>query len=67
MNINKLKSKRVEKGFTQECMARAIGITTKTYNLKENSQAIFNLIELKRIVNVLKLNPKEIYDIFLEN
>lgn len=67
MNTNKLKSKRVEQGLTQESMGKNIGMTTKTYNLKENGQSLFNLDELKKIVCILKLKPNEVYEIFLKN
>ena len=66
MNINKLKSKRVEKGFTQEYIAREIGMTTKTYNLKENGQSVFNIHEVKKIVSILNIEPNEAYEIFLK-
>jgi len=49
----KLIGKRNEKGITQEKMAGLLGISKGNYNLKENGKLDFNLVEVKKILNIL--------------
>lgn len=67
MNINKLKSKRVEKGLNQNTMANNLDITVKTYSLKENAKADFTRWEICRISNILQLNLSDVNEIFFNN
>lgn len=57
----KLKGARVEKGLTQEDMAKRIGISTYSYLMKENGKRDFTLSEMKKICNIL---DKELSEIF---
>lgn len=61
----KLVGKRNEKGITQEQMAEMIGISKNNYNLKENGKLDFNLVEVKKILEVLESNYNNIF--FEEN
>ena len=62
-----LKSKRILFNLTQEEIAKELGITVKSYNLKENSKREFTLYEPKKIIDLLKLNLKEVNDIFFNS
>ena len=57
----KLKGARVEKGLTQEDMAKRIGISTYSYLMKENGKRDFTLTEMKKICEIL---GKELSEIF---
>ena len=58
---SKLKGARVEKGLTQEDMAKRIGISTYSYLMKENGKRDFTLTEMKKICEIL---GKELSEIF---
>ncbi len=66
MKENLLKSKRTLNGFTQESMAKNIGISTKTYNRKELKMSDFTIGEVINISKLLKLSPKDINLIFFD-
>lgn len=57
----RLKAKRVEKGLTQEDVAKAIGMATATYNHKENGLALFNINEITKILNLLECKFEDIF------
>ena len=61
----KLIGKRNEKGITQEKMAEMLGISKNNYNLKENGKLDFNLVEVKKILDILNDNYDTIF--FEEN
>lgn len=57
----KLIGKRKEKGITQEKMAELIGISKNNYNLKENGKLDFNLVEVRKILNILNSDYNDIF------
>lgn len=57
----KLIGKRNEKGFTQEKMANLLGISKNNYNLKENGKLDFNLMEVKKILEILNSSYEDIF------
>lgn len=59
----KLIGKRNEMGYTQEKMAKELGISKNNYHLKEKGKLDFNLLEVRKI---LKLLNCEYNDIFLD-
>ena len=61
----KLIGKRNEKGITQEEMGKLLGISKNNYNLKENGKLDFNLSEVKKILDILKVDYNDIF--FEEN
>jgi len=67
MKENLLKSKRTLNGFTQEGIAKKIGISTKTYNRKELKMSEFTIGEVINISKLLKLSPKDINLIFFDD
>ncbi|RDY26711.1 XRE family transcriptional regulator [Romboutsia weinsteinii] len=60
-----LKAKRVSNNLTQKEMADRIGISCKAYNFKENGKTQFDLKEILKIVGFLKLDYKDVNEIFL--
>jgi DNA-binding XRE family transcriptional regulator len=67
MNTRKLKSVRVEKNHTQKSLARAVGMSEKTYNRKELGIIDFTRSEMLNISNILGLNIEMVNEIFFEN
>lgn len=66
MDIQKLKGARVSKGYTQEHIARKLGVSTKTYNRKELGLIEFNRREILKLMEILELDHKDIAEIFLQ-
>lgn len=65
VNINKLKGKIIEKQMTQEILASEIGINKSTlYRKFKSGGDSFEIWEVHKIVETLKLNDQEIKDIF---
>lgn len=67
MNTYRLKSARASMGYTQVEMARKLSITQKTYNRKELGIVDFNLREVVKIIDILKLDVDNVYDIFFND
>ncbi|MDI3478546.1 MAG: hypothetical protein PWQ59_2071 [Thermoanaerobacterium sp.] len=67
MNLLKLRGMRITKGYTQEKLAKMIGISAKTYNRKELGVIDFNLQEITTIVDLFGLNLDEVNEIFFDN
>jgi DNA-binding XRE family transcriptional regulator len=65
--MNKLKGARVAKGYTQELIAKKIGITTKTYCRKEQGHVSFTPEEIIKISNLLELTIEQVNEIFFDN
>ena len=57
----KLIGKRNEMGYTQERMAKELGISKNNYYLKENGKLDFNLSEVKKILKILNASYEEIF------
>lgn len=66
MNGEKLRDKRKAKGFSQQDVAKAIGMAAKNYSLKENSKVEFRRDEIEAIKNLLKLTDKDVIEIFFK-
>lgn len=63
MNINKLKVLFVEKGYTQQDIARELGITLNTLRRRMKDE-IFNTDEINKLIEILDI--KEPMEIFLQ-
>lgn len=62
MQVNKLKAKMTESGYTQKELAENMGITVQTLNSKLNGRTIFSLDEVISITKILNIeNPIEIF------
>lgn len=57
----KLKGKRVEKGLTQEAMARLLNMEKATYVRKENGNSQFKLDEVQRLLIILNCKFEDIF------
>ncbi|MCT4597837.1 MAG: helix-turn-helix domain-containing protein [Vallitalea sp.] len=64
MDTYKLKSARASMGYTQVEMAKKLFITQKTYNRKELGKVDFSLKEVTGIIDILKLDVENVYEIF---
>lgn len=64
MNINKLKGLFVEKGYTQQDIARELGITPNTLRRRMREE-IFNTDEINKLIEILDI--KEPMEIFFAN
>ena len=60
MNL-KLRAKRVEKGFTQEELAKAIGVCTATYNRYEIGRTEMTATVINKLLNVLNCKYEDIF------
>jgi DNA-binding XRE family transcriptional regulator len=60
MNV-KLKGKRVEKGYTQQELAKLIGMNTCSYNHKENGSIDFTLSEIQDLMYYLDCDFDDIF------
>ena len=58
----KLKEYRINKGYTQEDMARILGITQQSYSNKEAGKRGFNTKELLILQKILGVNISDIYE-----
>ena len=64
-NINKLKSKIIEKGFTITSLAEKLDISKTTLSQKINGKIKFSADDIKDIDNILEFSSDEIREIFL--
>ena len=61
IKINKLKARFVEKGYTQQEIAKELGITDVTLSRKLN-RGVFNSDEIYKMIVLLDIeNPTEIF------
>lgn len=61
MDVPALRAEIVRKGYTQEQIAKMIGITPKTFYLKMK-KGEFKTLEAERMINILGIkNPVEIF------
>ena len=62
MNANMLRGKMAEKGYTQEKLAEAVGISTNSMSRKLLGERQFRLGEVVKICEVLEINdPRDIF------
>lgn len=59
-DYSKLLGRIKEFGYTQETLAKEIGITESSMSLKLNNKAYFKQIEIRRICKVLSIADSEI-------
>lgn len=57
----KLRGKRVEAGYTQEELAKLIGVSIATYRLKECGDREFTMSEINSILKLLGCNYEDIF------
>ena len=59
-DYSKLLGKIKERGYTQETLAAAIGMTEATLSMKLNNKAFFKQREIKAICDVLGIPDEEV-------
>lgn len=59
-NHSKLLGRIREYGFTQESLAKTMGINESTLNVKLNGKGFFNTKEIDRMAELLKIPDNEI-------
>ncbi len=64
MNINLLKSKIIENGFTQKSLSSAMGISVNTLNKKILLQSSFTVGDVRKLKEILKLSIEDVNNIF---
>lgn len=68
VNIQRLKGKIVEKGFTQKDLAKFIGIDRSTFYRKiKNKGQKFNIDEVGKIISTLNIDKEDAIDIFFND
>ncbi len=67
MQINKLKAKMVELGYTQEDIAKQIGLSNSSLNLRMTERVDFKLPEIVDLQKVLNLTNDDVIAIFFED
>ena len=64
MNVNKLRGKFVEHGYTISTMAKELGISHTAMSNKINGKSQFTQGEMSTMASKLKMSKQEITDIF---
>lgn len=59
-NYSRLLGKIKECGYTQESLAKAIGVNKATLNVKLNNKGLFNVKEIDAICQLLDVSKSEI-------
>ncbi len=57
----KLRAKRVEKDFTQEQLAKALGVSTATYNRYEIGRTEMTQSTINRLLTILECKYEDIF------
>lgn len=57
----KLRGKRVAKGYTQEELAKKLGISIFGYNCKETGKTEFKMSEINILLELLECTYEEIF------
>lgn len=63
-NTKKLRALMVEKGYTQEQLAKLLGITETTLNYKINNKREFKASEIQALTKILGIPMQEVDGIF---
>ena len=66
MNLNKLKGKLTEYGFTYEMVSKQIGRSRAAFSNKINSGKPFTQSEISKLKKLLNLTKDEVIEIFLD-
>lgn len=56
----KIKKKRLEQGYSQECMAHQLGITSSTYGKIERGETKLDIDRFKQIADVLETDVMDL-------
>lgn len=64
INTAKLRGIRAERYFSMRETAEKLGITAKSYEHKEKGVTEFTRAEILKLIDILKLSVKDVYEIF---
>lgn len=53
---NIIKSLRILRGYTQEKVAKELGIALKSYNMRENNPDKFTVLEIKKMSKLFEVD-----------
>ncbi len=68
MNKSLIKARRIEKGYSQEAVARKLDITLRTYQKIENDESYLpNVITGLQLAYVLRMNPFRLWSVTKPN
>lgn len=67
INTNILKSKRIEKGYSQENLAKKLNMSSITYGAKERGEYEFTPTEILKLALILNLTLSDVNIIFFAN
>ena len=65
-NYNELRARMVKRGFTQEMLAEAIGLSAQSISAKMNGHSEFSLDDIVRIGRVLGFSQEDYYIVFIK-
>ncbi len=66
MNINLLKSKIIENGYTQKTLASSMDMSVNTLNKKILLQSSFTVGDVKKLKKLLNLSVDDVNNIFFK-
>lgn len=66
-DLNRLKAERVAKGFTQQDLADALGISRTAYWKKESGDSDIGLEQFLKILQILGLSKQDLPIFFANN
>lgn len=68
MNLNLLRAKMVECGYSQGQVASLIGMHGNTLSRKVNGESDFTLTEVRKLCHVLRIaDPVRVFDLSIDN
>lgn len=56
--LNNIKAERIRVGLTQQEVAKKLGLSTTSYNMKENGNRQFHLDEFIDLCHILATDPE---------
>lgn len=67
VNLEKIRGLRAEKGLNQDDLAEVLGISTTSYNLKEQGKRQFTVNELGKIARYFDVEVDVLFKKFVGN
>jgi len=67
VDTNKIRNTMRKRHVSQECLACFLGISSNTLRSKLSDNTHFNIVEAKKISEILGFSEQEILDIFFDN
>ena len=61
INLDKVRLKRIDLGFSQEYIAESLGISQAQYSRLERGSVEFTIDILGKLIILLEINPMEVF------